>query len=221
MKAQAVLFDLDGTLLDTVKDLGTATNAVLARFGYPTHPVEAYRAFVGNGVATLARRALPPGEEARLGAEGLRRLMEAVLAAYPEHAKGSAVPYDGIAELLAFLRSRGIARGVLSNKPHAATVAAISHFFPDGGFAPVLGAVPDKPLKPDPSRALEMAAAWNVPPGSVLYLGDTDVDMLTATAAGMYPVGAGWGFRGEEELRAAGAAVICATPREVIPLLAG
>jgi phosphoglycolate phosphatase len=216
---QAIIFDLDGTLLDTLTDLATAANHALTRFGYPTRPVEAYRRFLGSGGATLMTRALPPGEAESLGEAGLRPIMEAMRAYYQEHAADATLPYPGIAELLATVRERAIQSGVLSNKPHAATLAVIRHFFGSHSFAAVQGHVPDMPLKPDPTSALAMAGTLGLAPSRILYVGDSDVDMFTARAAGMRAVGAAWGFRGADELWASGADHVCATPLEVAALL--
>jgi phosphoglycolate phosphatase len=216
---RAVIFDLDGTLLDTMADLALAANRALARFGYPGHPPEAYKRFAGSGVAALMDRALPPGEAGRLGEAGLRPILEAMRDEYRDHAAEATRPYPGIPELLAVVRERAIPSGVLSNKPHAATVAVIRHFFGGHPFAAVQGQTPGVPLKPDPTSALAMAGAFNLAPARILYLGDSDVDMITAKSAGMYAVGAAWGFRGADELRAGGADVVCAAPLDVTPLL--
>ena len=219
MKPQAVIFDLDGTLLDTLTDLAEAANRVLARFGYPVHTVAAYKRFVGSGGLTLMGRALPPGEAERLGETGVRPIVEAMRAEYLDHAAEATRPYPGIAELLAVLRERNIVSGVLSNKPHPATQAVVRHFFAEHPFAVVQGALPDVPLKPDPTSALAMAGTFGIAPRHILYLGDSDVDMHTARAAGMYAVGAAWGFRGADELRASGADHVCFTPFEVTELM--
>ena len=218
-KPQAIIFDLDGTLLDTLADLAAATNRVLARFGYPTHPVEAYRLFLGNGGLSLMARVLPPGEAERLGEAGLRPIVEAMRADYQDHATEATRPYPGVAELLTIVRERNIVSGILSNKPHAATLIVTRHFFGGHPFAAVQGQVPGVPLKPDPTSALAMAKTFGLAPARILYLGDSDIDMLTARAAGMYAVGAAWGFRGAEELRNSGADRVCATPLEVASLL--
>jgi phosphoglycolate phosphatase len=218
---QAVIFDLDGTLLDTLADLAAAANRVLARFGYPIHPLDAYRRFVGSGVATLLARALPPGEAARLAEAGMRPILEAMRADYQDHAAEATCPYPGVVELLAALRERNVTSGVLSNKPHEATLAVVRHFFGSHPFAVVQGHAPGMPLKPDPTSALAMADAFGLAPSRILYLGDSDIDMITAKAAGMYAVGAAWGFRGADELRASGADCVCAAPLEVAALLPG
>ncbi|MDR3175192.1 MAG: HAD family hydrolase [Desulfovibrio sp.] len=217
----AIVFDLDGTLLDTLEDLGEAMNAALLDFGYPSHPLAAYKRMVGNGLETLVVRALPPGAEKELGAQGLKALTEAMRANYQEKALKATRVYPGICDLLAAVGQMGLKSGVLTNKPDPATQLVIRHFFPSHPFTAVQGAKPGTPLKPDPTSALAMAEDFALRPERILYLGDSDVDMRTAKAAGMYAVGATWGFRSAGELLASGADALCAHPREVAALLIG
>ncbi|MDR0828248.1 MAG: HAD family hydrolase [Desulfovibrio sp.] len=211
----AIIFDLDGTL----DDLAAAANAALRIFGYPPHPPAAYQRMVGNGVSTLISRALPAGEREKVGEEGLVALTRTMRGIYADKALQTTRPYPGVCELLAVVRDMDIKSGVLSNKPDAETRLIISHFFSDHPFTAVQGALPDVPLKPDPTAALSMAAAFALPPAQILYLGDSDVDIRTAKAAGMYAVGAAWGFRGKEELLLSGADAVCAEALEVVKLL--
>ncbi len=215
---QGVIFDLDGTLLDTLEDLADAMNTVLAEHHWPTHPLDAYRRFVGNGVTMLVRRAMPEEErrEDRRVAEIVSEMREVYARGWANKTK----PYHGIDHLLNALRDKSVPMTVLSNKPHDATLAMVDHFFPADLFRMVMGARPDKPRKPDPTTALETADHLDLPPGSILFLGDSDVDIHTANAAGMTPLGAGWGFRGPEELRTAGARVVLDTPMELLEWLA-
>lgn len=219
MNYQAIIFDLDGTLLDTLDDITAAGNRTLVRFGYPTHDRQAYRQFVGSGGSTLMTRALPAGEAARLGEAGLRAIIEVMREDYYANAAVATRPYPGIAALLARIAEAGLVCGILSNKPDRATQAVVRHFFAQQPFAAVQGQLPDVPLKPDPTSALDMAARFGCAPGRVVYLGDSDIDMRTARAAGMHAAGAAWGFRGEEELRASGAQTICHTPDDIATLL--
>lgn len=241
---RAVIFDLDGTLLDTLEDIAAGTNHVLAAAGFPTHPVAAYRRFVGNGVEMLLRRALPPEVTAGLppaatpagpdgapcngrlasGTEGaaspalLPRLI-GMLADYHREREGAFTrPFPDIPELLAALHARGVALAVFSNKPQGRTERAVADFFPDTPFFEVRGARPGVPLKPDARGVLAVAGEGGFPPEEVAYLGDSDVDMRTAINAGMYAAGAGWGFRGEEELRLAGAAEVFRRPLDFLRL---
>jgi phosphoglycolate phosphatase len=213
----AILFDLDGTLLDTLEDLADAVNAALAAIGVPSHPVDAYRYFVGDGVETLMRRALPPGaaDDAAL----LKRAMELQRAEYRHRWHAKTRPYPGVIELLADLERRRIPLAILSNKPDAAVGEVVRHYFPEVRFEIVRGARSGVPVKPDPGSALRVAAEMGIEPCDFLYLGDTNTDMRTALAAGMLPVGALWGFRTEAELKGSGAARLICRPGDLMGLL--
>lgn len=219
MHCQGLVFDLDGTLLDTLDDIVSAGNVALTACGYPPHQREAYRYFVGNGADTLMARALPEGELGRLGPEGLVRLSKAMRKAYAEQEDRATRPYEGIPELLKLLRERGLKSAVLSNKPHEATMRVVGRFLAEHPFDVVQGALPDAPLKPDPTLAFRVMEQLGLRPADIIYVGDSDVDMRTARAAGLYAVGAAWGFRTPEELRAAGADAVCATPHDVRTLI--
>jgi phosphoglycolate phosphatase len=214
---QAVLFDLDGTLLDTLEDLGESMNAVLAARGYPTHPIGSFTVFVGDGVENLVRRALPP--DARQDETVVQELVPLMRNEYAGRWKAKTRPYPGVPQLLRALSARGLRLAVLSNKPHAATVEVVAHFFAEGTFDVVLGARPNIPIKPDPRAALEVSRRLSAPPEAFLYVGDTNTDMKTAREAGMFAVGALWGFRTAEELRASGARVLIDRPEELLSLL--
>ncbi len=211
---RAVMFDLDGTLADTLADIAACGNHVLAAFGRPPLPRERYRYLAGQGARWLVREALGADENDPRVEEGLRLFRAYQLA----HGMDLTRPYPAIPELLDELTWRGARIAVLSNKPHAATVAMIERVFARWRFDAVLGQRDDRPLKPDPTQALEIAAALGVPPAGWLYLGDTRVDMLTARAAGMTAVGVLWGFREEEELRAAGAQALIAHPLDLLAM---
>ncbi len=210
MSVRAAIFDLDGTLANTLNDIAGAMNRSLRHHGLPEHPVADYRYMVGNGIKVLAER--PVGERADLA--------EAVEATYQRdysvHALDTAAPYEGIPELLTALVKADIAVCVLSNKPHPDTCAVVRHFFPDIPFAVVRGQVPEVPVKPDPMGALLIARTLGLTPGECVYLGDTSVDMRTAVAAGMHPVGVTWGFRTPEELTRSGAAKLIDHPMELM-----
>jgi phosphoglycolate phosphatase len=208
-----VIFDLDGTLLNTLDDLADAMNLVLARHGWPEHPVDSYRRFVGNGVGMLVRRAMP---EDRRNEELVPGVVREMRGEYARRWAEKTRPYPGVEQLLNTLRELAVPLAVLSNKPHDATLAMVRHFFPADMFRIVNGAKPDKPRKPDPTTALETARFLGLAPQSVLFLGDSDADMLTAAAADMVPLGAGWGFRGTEELIASGAREVLQSPLELL-----
>jgi phosphoglycolate phosphatase len=215
---KAVLFDLDGTLLDTLADIAHCANRVRAELGLPPHPRDAYRYFVGNGLSRLLSRALPA--RALRGA-GLRRHARRFEALYEEHALDQTRPYPGIARMLDGVVRRGLPMAVVSNKPQHFTRICVAELLPRWRFAAVRGARPGVPLKPDPAGPLAAARALRVAPAEVVYVGDTDVDMRTAAAAGMLPVGALWGFRDAAELKRTGARVLIRRPGELLGLLDG
>ncbi|HAU36546.1 MAG TPA: HAD family hydrolase [Phycisphaerales bacterium] len=215
-KFKAVLFDLDGTLLDTIDDLADSMNDVLARNGFPAHGVAEYKYFVGDGIVNLVRRALPAD---RRDEQTLARLVAEQRREYGRRWADKTRPYDGIPQLLDALSERGLALAVLSNKPHETTQAVVAKFLSRWTFAVVRGEGPHTPAKPDPTGATQVAAQLGLPPAQCLYVGDTDTDMKTATAAGMYAAGALWGFRTADELRRHGAKTLLAHPRELLKLL--
>ena len=188
-----MIFDLDGTLVDSLRDLSDAVNHVLGELRLPPHDLDAYRRFIGDGASMLVRRAL--GEHAQeLHAEALDRFRARYFGRPVVHT----APYPGVEALLASLWERAVPTAVLSNKPHAATVAVVDALFPGHRFVRVLGEREGVPRKPDPSAALELARAFGVPPREVALVGDTQNDVATARAAGMLAIGARWGFRPEE-----------------------
>jgi phosphoglycolate phosphatase len=207
---RAAIFDLDGTLADTLADIATAMNRALASLSLPPHDLAAYRVFVGEGVEHLADRALPPGR-----ADLRPELIERYLARYDEVYLDASVPYPGIVELLDALAARGMPLAVFSNKPHAATQKLVSALFGDTRFVSVAGRKPDVPKKPDPTGALAVARQVGIAPADFIFVGDTAIDMQTAVAAGMIPVGVRWGFR-PEELTANGARFVVATPSDIL-----
>ena len=216
MRFDAVLFDLDGTLADTLDDIAASVNWALERNALDPHPPDAYRELVGEGVGRLVERALPAGRQDLHGA-----VLADLRAHYTDHMLDKSAPYPGIPELLDELRRRGLPMAVLSNKPEPATRWMVERLFSAWPFAAVQGERPGVPHKPDPGAALAIAAALAVEPARVLYLGDTRTDMETAVAAGMFAVGALWGFRDRAELVAHGAQAVVEHPREVPALLEG
>jgi phosphoglycolate phosphatase len=211
------MFDLDGTLLDTLEDLATATNEALAGWGLPVHDLDEYRYFVGEGVAELIRRAAPDGT----GQPTLRALLEEMRANYEKGWARCTRPYPGIAALLDELSGRGLKLAVLSNKLEEFTRVMVAHFLGRWPFDAVVGAGSRFPRKPDPAAALAIAGELGVAPRGFLYLGDTAIDMRTAVGAGMVPVGALWGFRDADELRSSGAKALLRAPLELLPLVDG
>ena len=217
MKYKAVLFDLDGTLLNTLEDLADSTNCVLQRLGFPVHASHAYKYFVGDGMMNLVRRALPEGSgnDEELAAKCLAAVKEE----YARRWRDKTRPYPGVPEMLDALKQRGIKLVVLSNKPDEFTKLTVETLLSRWTFDAVLGERPSVARKPDPAGAFEIARMIGVPPGEFLYLGDTATDMCTAVSAGMYPVGALWGFRTAEELTANGAKTLIREPAELLHLL--
>lgn len=213
MKLRAAIFDLDGTLADTLEDIATAMNRVLSDLGLPTHAPEAYKDFVGAGVYVAAERALAR-EHRHLRDEVVERFRTV----YWDHLTETTRPYEGIEPLLDALEARRMPLAVLSNKPHEPTHHIVRHLFA-GRFRVVYGQRPEAPKKPDPTVALEIAGLLDVPPDACLFVGDTLIDMETARQAGMVGVGVLWGFRPREELVAHGARALIAHPLELLDLV--
>ncbi len=211
MRFAAVIFDLDGTLLDSLDDLADSVNAVLAGRGMPVHPVPAFRRFVGNGVVTLVRRAAPAG----LPEAELKDIIMAGRAEYGRRWDAKSRPYPGVPAMLDALAAAGVRLALLSNKPDEFTARIAERFFAAWPLDPARGAREGVPLKPDPAAALDVARDMGFAPNEVLFAGDSDVDVRTARNAGMFAAGVLWGFRDADELKAAGADRLFATPEEL------
>lgn len=212
-----VIFDLDGTLLDTIEDLGDSVNEVLRARGWPEHAYDVYCRHIGDGMELLVRRSMPPGATAD---EALVvEVLAEYRAAYGRNWNNKSRPYPGVVELLAALVEQGIKLAVLSNKPHEFTGRCVAELLPGAPFEKVYGDRQGVPRKPDPGAALSIATDLGVVPARTMFVGDTDVDIRTGAGAGMRAVGVLWGFRDEAELRAAGAAHIVAEPGEITGLL--
>ncbi len=213
-KIKAIVFDLDGTLVDSLRDIAESINAALAQYGLPTHEVESYRPKIGGGIRKIVERSMPSD---RLD------LLDEVVAArgiyYLQHICDYTVLYPGIADLLEALREGSILVGVLSNKSDALVQPLVQQILPDYPFATIRGTVPDAPHKPDPTLLLEILAQWQISPDEALYVGDAEVDMQTANRAGVGAVGVAWGFRTREELRASGSRFLLEHPLDLLKLL--
>ena len=214
---QAIILDVDGTLLDTLQDLADSMDSTLRHFGFAVHALEKYKYFVGDGMENLVRRSVP--DSAKTDPRLISRCIEMMRQIYERNWNVKSRPYPGIPELLDALTARGLKMAVLSNKPHVLTQRVIEALLPTWRFDVVMGERPPVPRKPDPSSALGIANRLGVEPAGFLYLGDTATDMKTANAAGMYAVGALWGFRNAEELILSGAKKLIAKPAELLELL--
>jgi len=215
MPYAAVIFDLDGTLIDSLRDIGEAMNRTLAALGHPVHDLAQYNYFVGDGVRQLVSRVLPEQHQKESD-------IDACLAAYRldygKNWKVNTKPYSGIPELLSGLVHKGIPIGILSNKPDGVTRLCVEHFFPEIPFIAVAGQREDIPRKPDPTAALLIAESMNCPPANCVFVGDTATDMDTAVSAGMFPAGVTWGFRTTEELVEHGARLLAYKPETLMGL---
>jgi phosphoglycolate phosphatase len=214
-KFKAVLFDLDGTLLDTLQDIADSANAALRQLGFATHPAEAYKYFVGSGIKELVERALPQSER---NADNIAECLKLTRSEYQNHWAVHTGPYNGIEKMLGELQKRGVPTAVLSNKPHEFTCRMVDEFFGGDCFVSVRGATENVPIKPDPTAALQIAEQMKIPPAQFVYVGDSGTDMQTAAAAGMYAVGALWGFRTKDELVRNGAQRVIERPDELMSL---
>jgi phosphoglycolate phosphatase len=218
MRFNGVIFDLDGTLVNSLEDIADSMNSVLKEYGFPTHGLTEYKAFVGRGMRNLVVRSLP--EEARDEAR-IALCRESLLKVYGTNCLKKTRPYEGIIDLIDGLDRRKIKRAVFSNKIDHLTKRIVEVFFSGTPFPVVVGAGAGMPEKPDPAGVLSVARQLGIEPERLIYLGDSDVDMETAHNAGMYPAGALWGFRTEEELTAHGAGCLLEHPLDLLKIIDG
>ncbi len=211
MNKNLVIFDLDGTLLNTISDLGNSVNYALEQMGYPKHPLSSFPFMVGNGVRKLIQRAQMDADDAIVD-----KLLEHFRHHYDEHNCDLTVPYKGIEQLLEKLRDMGVNMAVASNKYQGAAEKIIRHYFPQIPFVAVCGQVDWRPAKPDPSVVFEILNASPTPKAKVLVVGDSAVDMHTAHRAGVECIGVTWGFRPVSELRGAAADHIASLPSDIL-----
>jgi phosphoglycolate phosphatase len=208
-----VIFDLDGTLADTLEDIADAMNRVLRGRRLPVHNPASYRLMIGKGLRNLVGQTLPP--EMR-NEETIAACLDQLIADYREHCLDKTRLFDGVADLVSGLRADGVKLAVLSNKADDLTRRIVGALFDPGTFDVVMGAQQSMPLKPDPAAALLVGGRLGAPPERIAYLGDSGIDMRTATAAGMTAIGVSWGFRAREELVENGAAVVLDHPLELL-----
>jgi phosphoglycolate phosphatase len=216
MHFKAVLFDLDGTLLDTLEDIADAANKVLAEHSFPPHNTDDYRTFVGEGVHMLMTRAVPSQNKQRATIEACSKAFRET---YKVHWNKKTKPYAGVPGMLDELTARDLPLAVLSNKPDDFTKKCVAELLRTWTFHIVQGACSTIPNKPDPTGARHIADTLAIPASHILYLGDTGTDMQTAVHAGMFPVGALWGYREREELQSHGAKALIERPQELLALL--
>lgn len=209
---EAIIFDLDGTLLNSLEDIAESANEVVKRFGAAPHSVEAYRYFVGDGLAILMKRVMPNNFSSTV----LQESVECFQSIYSERWYKKTKPYDGIMEMLELLQQTGVKMAILSNKPDAFTQKCVNLFFPKFKFSAVVGKKEHTPPKPDPRSTLEIIDALAVKPEESLFVGDSSIDIKTGIGAGMITVGVDWGFRTKNELEEAGADSIISSPQELI-----
>lgn len=211
-----VIFDLDGTLLNTIADLAAATNQALSALEFAVHPQEAYYRFVGNGINKLFERALPAAARSE---ENISRVRELFVPYYDEHNADLTCPYDGIKELLFSLQKRGVRLAVASNKYQAATEKLVRKFFPDISFVCVCGQCSPRPTKPNPQIVQDILISSGVCREETLYIGDSDVDMQTARNAEVDACAVAWGFRPLKELAAYSPKYMAQTPSDILQML--
>jgi len=216
MQFRGIIFDLDGTLLNTLHDIRNCVNRVLSNRGFPCHETAEYRYFIGDGADMLVRRALP---EKNRDPDTVAACVKEFREIYQKNCDSETVLYPGIPELLDELAARKTKKAILSNKPHDLTVNSVKNILAKWSFDLVLGQRDHAPKKPDPAGALEIAEFLHILPSELLYLGDSSVDMQTAVSAGMFPVGALWGYREKDELKQNGARMTINTPHEILELL--
>ncbi len=212
---KAVIFDLDGTLLNTIDDLGDSVNYVLKKHNYPTFSIEEYKYKVGNGMRKLIERSLP---ENKLNDETIEQVLAEFMAYYSEHKMDKTAPYDNIEQLLKTLKQKGVKTAVVTNKAHISAKPLMDEVFPDL-FDAVIGQKEGVPTKPDPTSVFAVMKELGVSADECLYLGDSGVDMQTAKNAGIFGIGVLWGFRKADELIENGAKKLIGKPQELLELL--
>lgn len=216
MKFDAVIFDLDGTLLNSLEGIADAMNTLLKRLGYPTHPLEAYKYFVGEGIYELLRATLP---EEKLKLHDMDQLVTDYRALYETTWPQKSVPYEGIPEMLDALSAKKLKLAVLSNKSDEFARRMTAALLPRWKFEIVKGLLPEEPRKPDPSPALKISSGMGIDPAHIIFMGDSGIDMQTANKACMYAVGVLWGFRQADELLTNGARQLIKHPMELLAIV--
>ncbi|WP_375725030.1 HAD family hydrolase [Arcobacter sp. KX21116] len=212
---KSLIFDLDGTLINSILDIALSMNKVLEKHGYKTHEIDEYNYFVGDGALVLVKNAMPQNASE----EDIQIALKSFIEIYEQNTHNNTFAYDGIYEMLEKLEKLKIKKAVLSNKPHKFTLKYMENIFNNFNFQEIHGQKSDVPKKPDPTMAIEIATKLNTKVEDVIFIGDTATDMKTAKSAGMIAVGVEWGFRSVEELLENGADFIVKTPQDIIELL--
>lgn len=215
MKFKGIIFDLDGTLVDSLHDISDAMNTVLESLNYPTHTYDTYQYFIGSGLRNLVSKALPASNNKE---EQIEICFKMMIQEYRKICTSKTKPYDGIVELLENLTSQNIKLAVFSNKADELTKKIASEIFPNH-FDAAVGLSTEELKKPNPFEAIEISKKWNLKPEEILFVGDSDIDMKTAVNANMFPVGVSWGYRTEEELKSSGAKLVINNASELIEIL--
>ncbi len=215
-RVRAIIFDLDGTLLDTIADIADSVNAVMIRRGFPIRTDDEYKQIIGEGIERFIYNALPHD---RRYPELIQACVTEMRAEYALRYQLKTKPYPEIPALLNQLTEMQIKIAVLSNKPDDFTVTMVQHLLPSWKFDPIWGQRMTMPPKPDPQSALEIARYHSVQPAECLFIGDSEIDIITARSAGMVAVAAGWGFRNPSDLKSAGADVLIMNPIALLSYL--
>jgi phosphoglycolate phosphatase len=212
---KSLIFDLDGTLINSLFDIATSMNKVLEKHNYPTHEISKYNYFVGDGALVLVKNAMPQNASN----EEIQIALKSFIEIYEQNTHNNTFAYEGIYEMLEKLENLKIKKAILSNKPHKFTLKYVENLFNNFDFQEVHGQKIEVPKKPDPTMAIEIATKLNTKVEDMIFIGDTATDMKTAKNAGMIAVGVEWGFRGVEELLENGADFIVKTPQDILKLL--
>ena len=215
MKFKGIIFDLDGTLVDSLHDISDAMNTVLESLNYPTHTYDTYQYFIGSGLRNLISKALTSSNNKE---EQIEICFKMMIQEYRKICTSKTKPYEGILELLDNLTSQNIKLAVFSNKADELTKKIASEIFPNH-FDTAVGLSTEELKKPNPFEAIEISKKWNLKPEEILFVGDSDIDMKTAVNANMFPVGVSWGYRTEEELKSSGAKLVINNASELIEIL--
>lgn len=213
MRYKTAIFDLDGTLVDSLADLADATNYALKILGQPCWSLQEYKLKIGNSTNLLISRALAPDKQHLFD-----QVLEKMSKKYAQICLNKTRPYNGIPEVIDKLRNKRVKLAVLTNKNQDMAEKVVSHFFSKGQFATVVGTTTGNPIKPDPAQTLQLIDKFNLKTQDAVFIGDSEVDMQTAKACGIFAAGVSWGFRSAKELIENGADIVLDKPDDIIGL---